>query len=189
MRRLTSLILLGLVINLCSCRVEPTSDISGTPASTYPSPQATSASATSPLATPMSATSPLTAPETGIYVPTIVPDPAAGKGTITGRLVDFNSGQPAIEIPLYLGKLSPFNIEGSESHLIEVHPNSSPGTKTDKHGYFTFLDIEPGTYAIVAWTPVNSWVISNPETELDILATVEADTITRLGELAVDLPN
>jgi len=90
---------------------------------------------------------------------------------------------------IYLGELSPLRIGDSESHVITVLPSSFPNTSTDKHGYFAFLGVEPGTYAMVIWTPVNSWVVSDPETELDILVTVEAGAITDLGEVTINLPD
>jgi hypothetical protein len=89
---------------------------------------------------------------------------------------------------IYLGELSP--LEGAPgSHIITMLPSSSPSTTTDKNGYFAFLDVEPDTYALVIWTPGNSWVVTDPETGLDILVTVEAGAITDLGEVAIDLPD
>lgn len=184
MRRLFLMILLVLVASLYGCRAEPAPEVS-TPSPSGPVP--TSPSSSSPLATPLSGTSPLF--PSGAFVPTPIPQPASDKGSVTGRLVDYISGEPALPMVIYLGTLSLIDIEGAESHLVQMQPSSSPDASVDEHGYFAFLDVPPGVYAMVAWTPVNSWVISDPATELDILVTIEANKITELGELAVNLPN
>jgi len=171
MRQLSSVvILLGLAISLSGCGTEPT---------------------TSEVAfeSPLAHTSPLVTPTTNVIVPTPIPSPPLDKGAITGRFVDYISEEPAVEMVIYLGELSPLSTGDSDSHVITMLPSSSPSTTTDKHGYFAFLDVEPGIYAMVMWTPVNSWVITDPETELDILVTVEAGAITELGKIATDLPD
>ena len=136
------------------------------------------------IATP---SSPASATES-VAAPTSIPRPSQDEGAITGRLVDHISGAPAREMVIYLGQLSPVTIGGSDSHLITVLPSSSPRSATDEQGYFAFGDIEPGTYAMIVWSPVNSWVVSDPETGLDILVTVERGAITDLGRVLVDLP-
>lgn len=89
---------------------------------------------------------------------------------------------------VYLGELSPVELEGEETHLVSMNPDTSPSTATSEEGRFVFQDVEPGTYAMVMWTPGNSWVVSDPETNKDILVTVEAGQITDLGEIKTDLP-
>ncbi len=132
--------------------------------------------------------SPLAVSTEEVATPTPLPSPPPDKGIITGRFVDYLSGEPAAEMVVYLGELSP--LEGDPgSHIIVMLPSSSPSTTTDKNGYFVFYDVEPDTYAMVIWTPGNSWVVADPETGLDILVTVEPGAITDLGELAIDLPD
>ncbi|HID64258.1 MAG TPA: hypothetical protein EYP49_16185 [Anaerolineae bacterium] len=169
MKHLGIVILLTLLIGLSACNTEPTSEVA--------------------FESPLARTSPLVTPTTGAFVPTPIPSPPPDKGAITGRFVDYISGEPAMEMVIYLGELSPLGTGDSDSHVITMLPSSSPSTTTDKHGYFAFLNVEPGTYAMVMWTPVNSWVVSDPETELDILVTVKAGATTDLGEVATDLPN
>ncbi len=144
------------------------------------------AGGSSPLESPLA--SPLSPPDTGVFIPTPVPEPASGMGTLTGRLVDYLTGMPASEMAIYLGQLSAMDMGGTESHLVIMQPSSSPQTSIDRHGHFAFVDVEPGIYALVIWTPVNSWVVSDPATSKDVLVTIEADKITELGEIATDLP-
>ena len=131
------------------------------------------------------AISPLTSPTES--VPTPVPTPSADKGAIIGRFLDSKTGEPPRTVmPVFLGELSP--LSPGDSFVITMLPTSAPQTEVDAQGYFAFADVEPDTYAMVFWTPVNSWVISDPETEEAILVTVKAGKITDLGEVAVNLP-
>jgi len=89
-------------------------------------------------------------------------------------------------MPVFLGELLP--LDSGDTFMITMLPTSAPQTAVDTQGYFAFSDIEPDTYAMVFWTPMNSWVISDPETEDAILVTANAGEITDLGEVAVNLP-
>jgi len=89
-------------------------------------------------------------------------------------------------MPVFLGKLSP--LSPGDSFVITMLPTTSPQAEVDAQGYFAFADVEPDTYAMIFWTPMNSWVISDPETEEAILVTVNVGEITDLGEVAVNLP-
>lgn len=169
MRHLSIMVLMTLVTGLSACSTEPTPEIT--------------------FESPLAHTSPLVTPTTSAFVPTPIPSPLPDKGAITGQFVDYVSGEPAVEMVIYLGELSPLSTGDSESHVVTMLPSSSPSTTTDKQGHFAFLDVEPGIYAMVMWTPMNSWVVSDPETKLDILVTVEAGMITDMGEIVTDLPN
>jgi len=128
-----------------------------------------------------------TEPKPTRFVPTPIPMPSAGKGAIIGRFIDFETGEPPRTVmPVFLGDLSP--LSPGDSFVITMLPTTSPHTEVDTQGYFAFPDVEPGTYAMIIWTPMNTWVISDPETEEVILVTVKADEITDLGEVAIDLP-
>lgn len=156
----------------CGAGEDPTETMTESPLAT-----------TSPLPTPTPVPTKLSSPDAPpVRLPT------SGKGTIIGRFVDHESGEPGPETVVYLGDLIPVELEGEKSHLVTMNPDSSPSTATDREGWFVFEDVEPGTYAMVMWTPGNSWVVSDPDTELNILVTVEADRITDLGEVRTNLP-
>lgn len=124
-----------------------------------------------------------------VFVPTPIPTPFIGKGSVTGRLINNMSGEPIGGIIVYLGTVSPFKIENDESYIITVLPSSSPSALTDNYGYFTFLNIDPGVYAMVIWLPEKSWIVSAPDTGKNILVEVKAGKITILGDLFINPPN
>jgi len=102
--------------------------------------------------------------------------------------LDYETGQATTqELPLYLGTLVP--MEPGDTFVISMSPTNAPMTLMNVDGYFVFSDIEPGTYALVFWTPMSTWVFSNSETQESVVITFEANQITELGEIIVDLPN
>ena len=175
MRSLSVVLLLTLL--LVGCGAEPTA----TPVSESPPVQDT------PLPTPVEPTPTVPVPTPTESAPTPVPTPSADKGAIVGRFVDFETGEPPrTAMPVFLGELSP--LSPGDSFVITMLPTSAPQAEVDVQGYFAFADVEPDTYAMVFWTPMSNWVISDPETEDAILVTVNVGEITDLGEIAVDLP-
>lgn len=189
MKRVSVVLLLTLL--LVGCRAEPTAtpvsesplvQESPLPTPTVPTPTKPAPTPTEPVPTP---TKPVPTPTES--VPTPIPMPSTDRGAIVGRFVDFETGEPPRTVmPVFLGKLSP--LTPGDSFVITMLPTTSPHTEVDAQGYFAFTDVEPDTYAMIFWTPVNSWVISDPETEEAILVTVNAGEVTDLGEVAVDLP-
>jgi hypothetical protein len=183
MKSLSVVLLLTLL--LVGCGTEPTATpVQDTPLATAvaPTPTRPAPTPTEPVPTP---TEP--APTPTESAPTPVPTPSADKGAIVGRFVDFETGEPPRTVmPVFLGQLSP--LDPGDSFVITMLPTTAPQTGVDTQGYFAFSDVEPDTYALVFWTPINSWVVSDPETEEAILVTVNAGEITDLGEMAVNLP-
>jgi hypothetical protein len=173
MKKLVTFIVLALL--LVACRTEPTA-----------SPTATPAFQASPLLVQDSPLPEPTEPAQVEPAPTSLPSPSADKGTVIGRFIDVETGEPPGEtLPIFLGEFSPLE---SGDPLITMSPTSSPPGTIEASGDFVFLDVEPGTYAIVFWTPATSRVLSDPETQKPIVATLKAGEITDLGEVVVDLP-
>jgi hypothetical protein len=167
MRILTIAILAALLVILSACGGEPTPD------QTFESPLA------EPTTEPTTAAEPTAAPA--------LASPQPGMGGVTGRFVDQVTGEPVPDRVIYLGELTPFEAqEGEEpSSFVMMVPTTSPSTLTDQDGYFSFLDVGPGTYAFVLWTPVDSWVLVNPETEENVMVTIQAGEVVDLGTVPI----
>ena len=138
-----------------------------------------------PTLTPTAMPSPTPTPPP-IPSPTPIPTPMPTKGAITGQLIGRESGRPEGGLIVYLGDIS--YLQPNSIPIITMRQRASPHTMTDESGNFAFLDLEPGTYALILWTPVNSLVINDPETGKGLLVTVEAGAIIELGEITVNLP-
>ncbi len=141
----------------------------------------------SPVLTALS--SPSIAPaigESSLSSPTAIPTPVPTKGAITGQLISRKSGSPIGGLIVYLGNIS--YLQPDSIPVITMRQQGSPHTMADESGHFAFLNVEPGTYALILWTPINSSVIDDPETGKAFLVTVEAGVITELGKITVILP-
>lgn len=169
MRSLCITILLTLAVSTLACGAEPT------PEKIFDS----------PLALPSDEAT--VAAESAIL--TALPTPRSGTGGAIGQLIDRTSGEPVTGKALFLGELSPLQTQdGDDSHVVMMLPNSSPTATIDQDGNFAFLDIEPNTYAIVVWTPTDSRVVVDPQTQKDLLITIEAGKTTDLGTIAIEVP-
>ncbi len=108
------------------------------------------------------------------------PTPLPGRGVVTGTLLSSSSNRSIPATHLFLAKLSPAS--GSISIQVAVmDPYSSPRAVTDSSGAFTFVDVEPGAYTVVCWSPSGSTLIRNLETDKDLSLVVAAGQIVDLG--------
>ena len=140
---------------------------------------------------PLTVTSPLSPPaaveSSKSLMRTPLPQPPEGKGAVTGRMINVATGQRMIAMTVYLGDVA--SMGESEGNVVTIKENASPHTLTDADGYFALTDIEPGTYALVLWTPLNSIVVEDPDNAGKyFLVTVESAKITDLGEVVSVLP-
>jgi hypothetical protein len=119
-------------------------------------------------------------------VPTeiVVPTASAGLGIVTGimRTPDAN-GEPYLAT-LYLAS----TVQASDPNyppLIAFSEADDPKAVQDASGRFLFIDVEPGEYALLIWTPVGNTVIEDPETEQYFVFTVEAGKVLDLGVIPI----
>jgi hypothetical protein len=134
----------------------------------------------SPIATPANTTfsSPASVPEIE-FVPTPLPTPGEGRGSVMGRLIDRETGETITGLAVYLADMGPT--------MIMIQQYSSPHVIPDVEGYFALLDVEPKEYAIVLWTPHSSNVASDPDGS-PYTVEVEAGKVTDVGDLRVVRP-
>jgi len=111
----------------------------------------------------------------------------ASLGGVKGRLIYSETSQPIGGLTLYLGEQ--LALEPGPQYAITVQQNSSPNTVVDENGYFAFVDIKPGTYALVLWNPFKSLVVVDPNDsgkELQIVIT--SGQIVDLGSVISGVP-
>lgn len=119
-------------------------------------------------------------------VPYEVPEVAADKGVVIGRLVDINTDEPLAYQKVYLGFKIPLTPgPGVNYGLQEL---SSPQTITDEQGRFAIGDIEPGSYIVIAFHPAAISVVLMPNSDLELDVVVSAGQFQDLGDLAVEPP-
>ena len=158
---------LSIVFALFGCNVQPTEPMK------------------SPISIPLSGEastrlgSPVQTPATGLTDWNITPVP--GKAILRGRVIvqpDFLLGE------LYLGKAVPTSNPNVD--LIELDEKTAPRAIINRStGEFIFLDVEPGKYGLVAWEPMNSLLVKDPQTGYTLFVTLLADQVIDVGALLI----
>ena len=124
-------------------------------------------------------TSPLQTPPSELSVQEIEPSP--GKAVIYGRV---EVTQSVLLGELFLAKAVPTSNPSVD--LLELDekkaPRASINRSTDE---FVFIDIEPGKYGLIAWEPMNSFPVNDPETGSTLFVEVRANQIIDLGTLYI----
>jgi len=137
---------------------------------------------TSPFASPfMSPLSPLDTPSP---TATVVLDPLACKpsdgnsGAVYGRAL-LSDGRPFGQATLYLGKW-----EGKDSQYpaIMLDTGNSPQAIADDQGRYCFPKVEPGTYGLVIWEAVQSYLVGDPKTGFTLEVQVNKGETTVLPD-------
>jgi len=112
-------------------------------------------------------------------MPTLQPrnqTPQPGKGIVQGLLL--MSGQPSEGQMMYLAKVI-HSAEGFEVAALDAVLD--PRIETDASGFFAFLDIVPGRYALGIMGPSGPLLVNREGKE--IIVDVEAEQVSDLGEI------
>jgi hypothetical protein len=90
-------------------------------------------------------------------------------------------GQPAAGQVLYLAAIIVTDDELEIAALDAVH---DPRTESDESGYFAFLDVPPGRYALGIASPSGAVLIRGADGD-EIIADVEASRVVDLGTVLI----
>lgn len=128
---------------------------------------------------PSVSSSPVPTPAAELTHWNITPNP--GKAILRGRVIvqpNFLLGE------LYLGKAVPTSDPNVD--LIELDENSSPRAVIDRTtGEFIFLNVEPGKYGLIAWEPMRSILVNDPETGSTLFVILSAGQVKDIGTIFV----
>ena len=105
--------------------------------------------------------------------------PSPDLGIVQGELE--LEGEPAAERTMYL---APLVSTGGEMEVAALDPVTDPRAESDASGYFVFLDVEPGRYALGINSPIGPVLIRGDDGG-EILAEVEGGQITDLGVVQI----
>lgn len=128
------------------------------------------ASASSPIQTPL--------PE----LPDWNAEPAPGKAILRGRI---EITQPTVLLgEIFLAEAMPTS--NPDIDLLEMDEERSPRASINRStGEFIFLNVEPGKYGLIAWEPMNSSPVNDPNTGATLSVRIEADQVVDLGMLYI----
>jgi hypothetical protein len=114
----------------------------------------------------------------------VVPTPSSGKAVITGQLLVGGEGGQPYMTTLYLASTLPPSTPGYPP-LVAYSEESDPiAIQEVGTGRFLFVDVPPGQYALIVWTPIggNPLVDSSGGT---LLFTVNPDEVKDLGIIPI----
>jgi hypothetical protein len=118
---------------------------------------------------------------------TPLPTPSSSTGNVTGRLVNKDLGTSLQGLTIYLGDLVP--MQNSQGNLVTLSQNASPHATVDANGYFALLNIKPGIYPLIVWTPISSKVITDPQrSEQEYRVIVKPGEAVDVGEMNIEWP-
>jgi hypothetical protein len=114
------------------------------------------------------------------------PTPSPQKGVIIGRLISSTDQLPIKNHLIYLGEY--LYLTPGPDYLITLQIRNSDHVSTNEQGIFIFTDVEPAQYPMILWTPGQSLVVPEKDSQNELLVDVQAGKTTDLGDLFVVWP-
>jgi hypothetical protein len=120
-----------------------------------------------------------------------VATPSAGKSSIAGRLIHFNTGQPMVNqnlsLPAILCPPGVADKDKREQCVYVIDEAFDPSVLSDGKGRFVFQNIAVGEYVMLVGNRITQYTILTNEVNQPIIWKAEADKVLELGDLVVDL--
>lgn len=112
-----------------------------------------------------------------------IPEPAEGLAALGGRFINQRTGKAPDESIVYLGEIV---YTDTGLPIIRLDRQTAPFAILEENGEFVFLDILPGEYAVVFFTPELSFPIDDVETGETLILKLQPEDKIDLG--IVELP-
>jgi len=109
----------------------------------------------------------------------LAPTAPLDKGVVIGILLTWGTDRPITDAQLYLAEVAPAD-QGSDLPVAVRYPDS-PTTSSDSMGDFVFASLEPGSYALVLWSPLSSTLVKDGSGDSDVVFTISPGESIYLG--------
>jgi hypothetical protein len=106
-------------------------------------------------------------------------------GIVMGKLLSIsNDNKPYINVWLFLGNQIASNEDIKDAPvLVSISPTSDFHASQALDGGFLFTDVIPGKYSLVLWTPMNTSLLRDEETNIYVSVEVKAGELVNLGSI------
>lgn len=162
MRKTHFPLMILLFFTIAACSVQPSPTLFSSPLPVHISPLETV-----PLSTPS---------------PQVLTSPEQGMANVTGYLIESGSQVPIAGRTVYLAEI--IFTDKTHSPIVALDPINNSQTVTQEDGFFSFVNVLPGSYGIMIWTPPNNAVagIDPAKGDIAMLEAKENQTVT-LGNI------
>jgi hypothetical protein len=111
--------------------------------------------------------------------------PAPGLAVVRGRLVDSATQKSPIEGNLFLGEIRSMD---NGKPIIRLERSTAPYAIPAPNGEFFFLNLKPGKYALIFFTPELNFLVDKPGSNESMIFDVLPDQVLDLGKIEITLP-
>lgn len=117
-----------------------------------------------------------------IPTPIIIPTPGSDMGIVIGKLLTSDPDHKPYLASLYLGNTINPDKEGFPP-MVSLSEATDPLAVQDETGFFMFMNVKPGFYALIVWNPITSTVIQDEKKENYRIFEVKPGETLDLGEV------
>jgi len=117
---------------------------------------------------------------------TALPTPVPGKGVVTGVLVHYTFDGPIPGVTVYLAPV--LASDDGKMEMAKFVKEDSPATTTDADGRFLFVGVDPGRYAVILGGVVDDYLLSDFQTQEEIVFGLDGDQLYDAGEIRIVPP-
>jgi len=126
---------------------------------------------------------PSTTPTIGTLI--LAQTPSFGLAIVRGRIIEIQSKKAPAESVLYLGEVKSLS---NGLPVIRLERDTAPHAIPAQNGEFLFLDVEPGRYGLVLYTPEFSFLVDDPNTAKNFLLDISPNQVLDLGTIETTMP-
>jgi hypothetical protein len=116
--------------------------------------------------------------------PLAVLTPSSGLSVVGGLLLEKGTQKPPQEGYLYLGEVSTMT---NGEPIVHLERSTAPYAYPASNGEFVFMNVKPGKYGLVYYTPEFNFLIDNPKGAGSMIFDVTTDQVIDLGTVEITL--
>jgi len=138
-----------------------------------------------PVEGPVSSTRSPDASASTTQTAVIYSTPAPGLAVVRGRLIESATQKVPPEGDLFLGEIRGMD---NGKPIIRLERTTAPYAIPAPNGDFFFLNLKPGKYALIFFTPELNFLVDKPGSNESMIFDVLPDQVLDLGKIEITLP-